>query len=147
MCCIHSKALEHVLYDAGDRPTLQRTPRTSASSVAPLSPASRGMPKVHFANFPLRLVLPTDRVAAAADGVRQLVFRTLPSVNKIEIKRLLERLYALPVEAVHTANYEGKKKRSRGGFFRKPDFKVAYVKLKEAVRVPYSPPPPPPKEA
>ena len=47
---------------------------------------------------------------------------------------------------VATANVEGKKKRSRGGMYRRPDFKLAYVKLSEAVKIP-APPPPPPKEA
>jgi hypothetical protein len=40
------------------------------------------MPRIHFPNFPLRLVLPVDRAAAATAGVKELVFRTLPSVNK-----------------------------------------------------------------
>jgi hypothetical protein len=138
------------------------------------------MPRIHFPNFPLRLVLPVDRAAAATAGVKELVFRTLPSVNKargqalraglqalvshacvsrmrpadarccccsrqIEIRTLLERLYQLPVSKVATANVEGKKKRSRGGFYRRPDFKLAYVKLSAAVKIP-APPPPPPKE-
>jgi len=41
------------------------------------------MPRILFPNIPLRLVMPTDRVAAATQGVRELVFRTLPSVNKV----------------------------------------------------------------
>lgn len=40
------------------------------------------MPRIHFPNFPLRLVLPVDRAAAATEGVKELVFRTLPNVNK-----------------------------------------------------------------
>jgi large subunit ribosomal protein L23 len=105
------------------------------------------MPRIHFPNLPLRLVLPVDRVAAAAVGVRDLVFKTLPTANKVEIKRLLTSMYGLPVETVNTANFEGKKKRSRGGFFRKPDFKAAYVKLSAAVKIPYTPPPPPKDKA
>ena len=65
-------------------------------------------------------------------------------MRQIEIKTLLERLYALPVARVATANVEGKKKRSRGGLYRRPDFKLAYVKLTEAVKIP-APPAPPPK--
>ena len=101
---------------------------------------------IHFPNIPMRLVMPADRVAAAAVGVRELVFRTIPSVNKVEIKRLLEGLYGLPVEKVNTANFDGKKKRNKGGFFRKPDFKNAYVKLSASVKIPYTPPPPPPEK-
>jgi hypothetical protein len=167
------------------------------------------MPRIHFPNIPLRLVLPADRAAAAATGVKELVFRTLPSVNKaraawravglvgavgaaaracgrvsgacaraahpmrtphqnpaslpltrarcapprprpssqIEIRTLLERLYQLPVSKVATANVEGKKKRSRGGMYRRPDFKLAYVKLSEAVKIPAPPKAPPKAEA
>ena len=47
---------------------------------------------------------------------------------------------------MQTANVEGKKKKSRGGFYRKPDFKLAYVKLREAVRIPAPPPKPVEKE-
>ena len=46
------------------------------------------------------------------------------------------------MDRVSTANVEGKKKKSRGGYYRKPDFKIAYVKLKEAVRIPAPPPKP-----
>jgi hypothetical protein len=45
------------------------------------------MPRIHFPNFPLRLVLPVDRAAAATEGVKELVFRTLPSVNKARTSR------------------------------------------------------------
>jgi hypothetical protein len=44
------------------------------------------MPRIHFPNFPLRLVLPADRAAAAATGVKELVFRTIPSVNKARLR-------------------------------------------------------------
>lgn len=98
------------------------------------------MPRVMFASFPLRLVMPKDRLAAAAQGVTKLVFRTLPSVNKLEIKEMLTKLYSLPVASVDTSNVEGKKKRSRGGFFRKADYKNAYVTLSSPVVIPAPPP-------
>ena len=41
------------------------------------------MPRILFGSLPLRLMMPTDRVAAAAQGVKELVFRTLPSANKV----------------------------------------------------------------
>lgn len=55
---------------------------------------------------------------------------------------MLERLYGLPVESVNTVNYEDKKRRSRAAFYRKADYKVAYVKLTEAVKIPAPPPKP-----
>jgi len=46
-------------------------------------------------------------------------------------------MYGLDVERVATANVEGKKKRNRvGGLYRKPDSKMAYVKLKAPVFIP-----------
>ncbi len=42
---------------------------------------------------------------------------------QIELKRFLESVYGLKVEAVHTVNYEGKRKRRKQGFFRESDYK------------------------
>lgn len=42
---------------------------------------------------------------------------------QIEIKRFLESVYGLKVEAVHTVSYEGKRKRRKQGFFRESDYK------------------------
>lgn len=82
--------------------------------------------------------------------VTELVFRTTPRTNKvqsvtrrcaqlhgdrtvclsqIEIKNLLESLYGINVKAVNTVNFEGKKKRGKAGWYRKPDYKKAFVVL------------------
>jgi len=50
---------------------------------------------------------------------------------QFDIKRTLEGIYGLEVERVNTINYQGKKKRGRDSFYRRPDFKKAYVTLKE----------------
>ena len=50
--------------------------------------------------------------------------------TQLEIKQYLERLYGLRVAKVRTLNVEGTKKRSKHGFYRRPDFKKAYVTLK-----------------
>jgi large subunit ribosomal protein L23 len=57
---------------------------------------------------------------------------------QIEIKRVLESLYGLQVAKVNTLNMEGKKKRAKGSlaFYRRPDYKKAYVTLKEPVSLP-----------
>lgn len=51
---------------------------------------------------------------------------------------MLESIYGLQVERVNTLNMEGKKKRARGSvaFYRRPDYKKAYVTLKEPVTLP-----------
>ena len=58
----------------------------------------------------------------------------------MEIRQLLERLYGLDVESVSTLNREGQLKRSRKGFYRVADTKLAYVRLKDSVKLPFPPP-------
>jgi len=50
---------------------------------------------------------------------------------QIDIKALLTRIYGLDVEKVRTLNVEGKKKRTKGGHYRRADWKKAYVTLKD----------------
>eukprot|EP00245_Coleochaete_scutata_P017949 TRINITY_DN9076_c0_g1_i1.p1 TRINITY_DN9076_c0_g1~~TRINITY_DN9076_c0_g1_i1.p1 ORF type:complete len:115 (-),score=24.14 TRINITY_DN9076_c0_g1_i1:185-529(-) len=83
---------------------------------------------VHLANLPLKLILPESR-----ENITQVAFRTIPSATKIEIRRVLESLYGLEIAKVDTLNMEGKKKRTPSGFVRRPDYKKAYVTLKEPV--------------
>jgi large subunit ribosomal protein L23 len=40
-------------------------------------------------------------------------------------------VYGLEVESVRTVNVEGKKKRSKQGWYRRSDYKKAFVSLKE----------------
>ena len=87
---------------------------------------------VPLPNLRLRLNPPRfDTPEAAARGVDEVVFVTTPEVTKIEVRAFLERVHGVGVERVHTANYEGKKKRDRGGFHRRADYKKVYVTLKE----------------
>eukprot|EP00205_Picochlorum_sp_RCC944_P000475 CAMPEP_0182611976 /NCGR_PEP_ID=MMETSP1330-20130603/16230_1 /TAXON_ID=464278 /ORGANISM="Picochlorum sp., Strain RCC944" /LENGTH=386 /DNA_ID=CAMNT_0024831449 /DNA_START=190 /DNA_END=1346 /DNA_ORIENTATION=+ len=69
-------------------------------------------------------------VYAKTGFVKELVFKTVPQATKGEIKNILEGVYGLEVEKVKTVNYLGKKKRGRDGFYRRADFKKAYVSLK-----------------
>eukprot|EP00850_Spirogloea_muscicola_P008302 SM000044S15949 [mRNA] locus=s44:120585:121230:- [translate_table: standard] len=77
---------------------------------------------VRLANVPLRLMMP----------------KAVENITEIEIRRVLEAVYGLEVEAVATANYEGKKKRGKAGFYRRPDWKKAYVTLRNPVSLPPS---------
>ena len=66
----------------GPAPQSQCTPACPGASSLGVRTA-RSMPRILFASLPLRLMMPADRVAAAAQGVKELVFRTLPSANKV----------------------------------------------------------------
>ena len=43
----------------------------------------------------------------------------------------MESVHGLQVDSVRTLNYEGRKKRGKQGFYRRPDYKKVYVTLKE----------------
>eukprot|EP00052_Salpingoeca_macrocollata_P005533 m.47975 g.47975 ORF g.47975 m.47975 type:complete len:115 (-) comp14911_c0_seq1:32-376(-) len=91
--------------------------------------ASPGGVKVFLPNFRLWMVRPSKPLAP-----NQVVFRTTPDVNKLEIKEYLEKVYQVPVSEVHTQNVLGKLKRTRfrGVMNKRPDFKLAYVTLKDS---------------
>jgi large subunit ribosomal protein L23 len=86
---------------------------------------------IHFANLPLKLMLPPAPLAS----VQEFAVRTVPSASKVDIRRCLESVYGFSVAEVRTLNMEGKKIR-RGPFLAaKPDFKKAYVTLRAPLTV------------
>ena len=62
------------------------------------------------------------------------VFHVSPKMTKFEIKEYLVKLYNLPVTHVHTAIYNGRRgvDRRTGAKLKEPDFKKAYVYLRDA---------------
>ncbi|KAL2521548.1 Ribosomal protein L23/L15e family protein [Forsythia ovata] len=80
---------------------------------------------VNFANLPIKLLMPSS-----FSNISEIALKTIPSASKIEIKRVLESLYGFEVEKVRTINMEGKKKKRGGLLIAKPDYKKAYVTLK-----------------
>ena len=51
--------------------------------------------------------------------------------NKIQIRQAIEKLFKVEVESVRTAQRKGKKRRRGRRVGRTPNWKKAYVKLKE----------------
>jgi len=91
--------------------------------------ASKTGRAVWFPNIPLRLFAPSPE--AAAKGLDVVTFITVPKTSKTEVRNLLRAVYDIGVDRVHTANYEGKKKRQGNHFYHRPDYKKVYVKLSE----------------
>ena len=59
-----------------------------------------------------------------------------PDANKVQVKQAVEKLFKVKVAEVRTANMDGKLRR-RGRFSGyRPDWKKAYVKLKDGEKVP-----------
>ncbi len=51
--------------------------------------------------------------------------------NKIQIKEAVEKMFGVKVVGVTTANVQGKNRRVGRSMGKKPDWKKAYVKIKE----------------
>lgn len=52
----------------------------------------------------------TEKANKLSDKLNRYTFRVSPDANKYQIKSLVEKIYGVKVEAVNTANYDGKKK-------------------------------------
>lgn len=68
-------------------------------------------------------------------NITEIALKTIPSASKIEIKRVLESLYGFEVDKVQTLNMEGKKKKRGGILIAKPDYKKAYVTLRNPLSI------------
>jgi large subunit ribosomal protein L23 len=58
-------------------------------------------------------------------------FIVAPDANKTQIKIAVEKVFDVKVSDVNTLNRQGKRKRTRGGFGKRPDTKRAIVTLRE----------------
>jgi large subunit ribosomal protein L23 len=73
----------------------------------------------------------SEKAALSAEAGNQVVFKVLPSATKLEIKHAVEKLFKVDVLGVRTVNVNGKVKRNRFGLSKKPNWKKAYVSLKQ----------------
>jgi len=65
-----------------------------------------------------------------------LVFQVASKATKTEIKEAVQQIFKVKVDSVRTANFPGKERR-RGRFVgHRPDWKKAYVRLKEGEKMP-----------
>ena len=58
-----------------------------------------------------------------------------PRANKTQIKQAVEAVFSVKVTGVNTINRQGKRKRTRTGFGKRPDTKRAIVSLVEGDRI------------
>ena len=78
----------------------------------------------------------TEKGVDKKDNERTLCFEVDADANKTQVKSAVEKLFKVKVEEVRTANFEGKLRR-RGRFAGyRPDWKKAYVKLREGEKIP-----------
>jgi large subunit ribosomal protein L23 len=80
--------------------------------------------------------LVTEKGINKKEAERTICFQVAADANKIQITQAVEALFEVKVEAVRTANFEGKLRR-RGRFSGyRSDWKKAYVKLADGEKVP-----------
>jgi large subunit ribosomal protein L23 len=84
----------------------------------------------------LRRPLVTEKGVTKKDEERTLCFEVPVAANKVQVRQAVEKLFKVKVEEVRTANYPGKMRR-RGRFTGyRPDWKKAYVRLKDGEKIP-----------
>jgi large subunit ribosomal protein L23 len=83
----------------------------------------------------LKLPVITEKSTRIKETQRTVTFRVLRNANKIEIKDAVEAFFKVKVESVRTATFHGKKRRQGRFIGRRPDWKKAYVTLKEGEKM------------
>jgi large subunit ribosomal protein L23 len=83
----------------------------------------------------LKLPVITEKSTFIKDTQRTVTFKVLRNANKVEIKDAVEAIFKVKVESVRTANFHGKKRRQGRYIGRRPDWKKAYVTLKEGEKM------------
>ena len=81
----------------------------------------------------IRRPLITEKTSILREDGRTIVFQVAKAANKVEIKRAIETLLGAKVDSIRTCMAHGKIKRQGRFAGRRPDWKKAYVKLREGV--------------
>ncbi len=78
----------------------------------------------------------SEKATILTETNNEYVFKVNPDATKVEIRKAVEQLFGKKVEAVRTANYQGKKKRERrADFGRTKKWKKAFVRLAEGEEI------------
>ena len=85
--------------------------------------------------YVLKLPLITEKSTQVKENLRTVAFKVLRDANKMEIKDAVEKIFKVKVESVRTANFHGKKRRQGRYTGRRPDWKKAYVTLKQGEKM------------
>jgi large subunit ribosomal protein L23 len=85
--------------------------------------------------YVLKLPIITEKSTLVKESLRTVAFKVLRDANKIEIKDAVEKMFKVKVQSVRTANFHGKKRRQGKYTGRRPDWKKAYVTLKQGEKM------------
>ena len=73
----------------------------------------------------------SEKTSRLGDSANQVTFKVLPNARKPEIKKAVELLFNVEVVGVQVANVKGKRKGNARSPGKRPNWKKAYVRLKE----------------
>ena len=79
--------------------------------------------------------LVTEKRTFVSEKSNQVVFRIRPGASKDQIRNVIEDLFKVTVIKVRTANFLGKERRRGRTVGRRPNWKKAYITLKEGDRI------------
>lgn len=79
--------------------------------------------------------LVTEKGSLLGEKTNQILFRVKRDANKIEVKQAVETLFKVKVTKVRLTRYLGKIKRVGRSTGRLPEWKKAYVTLKEGDKI------------
>jgi large subunit ribosomal protein L23 len=84
----------------------------------------------------IRRPLITEKTSLLREDGRTIVFQVSPAANKVEIKHAIEKLLGVKVANIRTSIAHGKIKRQGRYAGQRPDWKKAYVTLREGEKMP-----------
>ena len=84
----------------------------------------------------IRRPLVTEKTSIQREDGRTVVFEVASGANKVQIKQAVEHLLGSKVANVRTSIAHGKMKRQGRYMGQRPDWKKAYVTLREGQKLP-----------
>ena len=84
----------------------------------------------------IRRPLITEKTSLLREDGRTIVFQVAREANKSQIKRAIHQLLGSKVESIRTTIAHGKIKRQGRFAGQRPDWKKAYVKLRDGEKMP-----------
>mgnify|MGYP003332561243 FL=1 len=80
----------------------------------------------------------TEKAASASGSATQVAFKVATDASKLEVKKAVEKLFEVKVDAVRVINVKGKTRRTRTGVGKRSDWKKAYVRLADGQEIDFS---------
>jgi large subunit ribosomal protein L23 len=84
----------------------------------------------------IRRPLITEKTSIQREDGRTIVFEVSRDANKIQIRQAIEKLLGAKVDTIRTSVAHGKWKRQGRYIGQRPDWKKAYVTLREGQKMP-----------